>query len=327
MGVATAIAAVGAAASAYGGKRQRDAAGRAADTQDAAAMQANRLQRDMYEQTREDYTPYREVGYGALGQLANFYGIDAPSMVNGQFDAEAMGQARDLRDRRRQVMDRMWGNSRRNRLAQIGFVGPESDIDFAALTPEQIQAAGFGNQGRRWLTELGDIDRQLAAMNQQQETAPGATSGQPTDRFAMFRESPDYQFNLEEMERALGRQQAARGNYLSGGAMRELSRYTDGLSNQHLNQQLNRLSALAGVGQTATDSVSGFGANAAQGRGNALMNAGAARASGYIGGANARNDMYNNIAGFAGMAAGGFGGGWGGGNPYQDAMDVGMDWT
>ena len=317
-------AALGAAGSAYAGKRGRDAAGNASDAQAQAAMQANDLQRDMYDQTRADYTPYREVGYGALGQLANFYGIDAPSMTNGTFDAEAMGRQRDLERRREQVEGRMWQSSRRNRLARIGVVGRNSEVDYSALTPEQIQAAGFGRQGRRWLTELGDIDRQMAAMNQPQQQAAGGAPGQPADRFAMFRESPDYAFNMEEMERALGRQQAARGNYLSGGAMRELSRYTDGLSNQHLNQQLNRLSALAGVGQTATDSVAGYGANAAGQRGNALMNAGNARASGYIGAANARNNMYGNIAGFGGMAMAGMNN-WG--NQYQDDMDVGMDWT
>lgn len=40
-----------------------------------AANQANDTERYIYDTTRADYAPFREVGYGALGKLADMYGV------------------------------------------------------------------------------------------------------------------------------------------------------------------------------------------------------------------------------------------------------------
>ena len=113
-----------------------------------------------------------------------------------------------------------------------------------------------------------------------------------------FQQDPGYGFRLAEGQKALDRQAAARGGLISGGALKAAQRYGQEMgSNEYQNAfnryqtersaTLNPLQSLAGVGQTAANTIGSaagqFGANA----GNLMTSAGAARASGYVGGANA----------------------------------------
>lgn len=98
---------------------------------------------------------------------------------------------------------------------------------------------------------------------------------------------PSYQFRLGEGMKALDRQAAARGGLISGGALKAAQRYGQDVASTEFGNAYNRLASMAGLGQTATGAMGGaagqFGANA----GNLMTGAGAARASGYVGGANA----------------------------------------
>jgi len=125
-----------------------------------------------------------------------------------------------------------------------------------------------------------------------------------------FEQDPGYQFRLEEGLKALDRQAAARGGLISGGAMKAArERYGQGLASQEYQNAFNRyqaeraarlqpLQSLAGVGQTTAQQLGAAGQAYGQGASNVLgqmgtnvgnlMTAGAqARASGYVGGANA----------------------------------------
>lgn len=82
MGIAAAIggaAIVGAGASVYAGSKASKAQKKAAEKAAAASQAATDAQiaesRRQYDQTRADYTPYREVGYRALDTLAGLYGV------------------------------------------------------------------------------------------------------------------------------------------------------------------------------------------------------------------------------------------------------------
>jgi hypothetical protein len=98
---------------------------------------------------------------------------------------------------------------------------------------------------------------------------------------------PSYQFRLGEGMKALERSAAARGGLISGGALKAAQRYGQEFASNEFGNAYNRLASMAGLGQTATGAQSTaagqFGANA----GNLMTGAGAARASGYVGGANA----------------------------------------
>src|SRR5215472_4244769 len=139
---------------------------------------------------------------------------------------------------------------------------------------------------------------------------------------------PGYQFRISQGLQALQNSAAARGGLLSGNTAQAIEQYAqDYASNEYQNvynrslgqyqqaynifqqnqaNQFNRLASLAGVGQTATGQLASAGTAAAGNVGNILLgssaqigqslqNAGAARASGYAGVANAIGGGVGNL--------------------------------
>lgn len=113
-----------------------------------------------------------------------------------------------------------------------------------------------------------------------------------------FQADPGYGFRLSEGQKALERSAAARGNLLSGGTGKALTRYGQEMGSQEYmnafnryqaerSARLNPLQSLAGVGQTSTNALGVAGQNYATAAGEAIGAAGQARASGYMGAANA----------------------------------------
>lgn len=164
---------------------------------------------------------------------------------------------------------------------------------------------------------------------------------------------PGYQFRLAEGQKALERSAAARGGLNSGGTMRSLARYSQGVASDEYQNAWNRnrmsnmdsfgrLAQLAGMGQGAAQSLGGFGSQYAGQMGNLYGAVGNAQSAGHIGRANAVSgglQTLGNLAQIGGMNAGGFGGGYGGGgfggqgiptqqavaplNPYQGPNRIG----
>jgi hypothetical protein len=115
-----------------------------------------------------------------------------------------------------------------------------------------------------------------------------------------FQQDPGYAFRMAEGMKALDRTAAARGGLLSGAALRGATRYGQEMGSQEYQNAFNRyqtnranqlhpLQSLMGASQTATNAMGQAGQNYATNAGNAYMNAGNARASGYVGSANAWN--------------------------------------
>lgn len=108
---------------------------------------------------------------------------------------------------------------------------------------------------------------------------------------------PGYAFRLGEGMKALERVQAARGNMLSGGALKAGQRYAQDLASQEYGNAYNRLANIAGLGQTATTQASTAGQNYASQAGELGLQQGNALAQGRIG----RVSSYGNaLAGVAG---------------------------
>lgn len=124
---------------------------------------------------------------------------------------------------------------------------------------------------------------------------------------------PSYQFRLQQGQGALENSAAARGGMLSGNALRALSDYGQNTASMEFGNIANRLSGLAGVGQSAGQYLGGLGQNTANAVGGNLLNAGQARASGYMGQYGAVNNMVNQGIKIGGMAVGAMTGGMGGG--------------
>ena len=108
--------------------------------------------------------------------------------------------------------------------------------------------------------------------------------------YSSFSNSPDYQFALDQGMKTLDRSAAAQGRLYSGGYGQDLVNYGQGLATQNYNNYYNRLSNLAGVGQTAAQNLGGLGANYANSMGTALQNNATNRASSYMNQANAWNN-------------------------------------
>jgi len=126
---------------------------------------------------------------------------------------------------------------------------------------------------------------------------------------SQFQQDPGYQFRLSEGLKALDRQAAARGGLISGGALKAAQRYgQDYGSNEYQNAfnryqteraaQLQPLQSLAGVGQTTAQQVGQAGQTMATNVGEAQQAAANARASGYVGSANALNSALGTGLGF-----------------------------
>jgi len=181
-------------------------------------------------------------------------------------------------------------------------------------------------------TQAADVQKQVADQQtalqremfqqQQQNQAPWLAAGQTAlnaltplatnyQKFGMdqFQQDPGYAFRLSEGQKALDRSAAARGGMISGGALKAAQRYGQDMGSQEYMNAFNRyqteraaqlqpLQSLAGVGQTAANTLGQAGQNYASGVGNALgaygsnvgnlMTSGAAaNAAGQVGMANA----------------------------------------
>ena len=125
-----------------------------------------------------------------------------------------------------------------------------------------------------------------------------------------FQQDPGYAFRQSEGMKALERSAAARGNLLSGSAMKGIQRFGQDLASQEYQNAFNRyqversakldpLQSLMGSGQSATNVLTGAAGQMGQNEASNIYNAGQARASGYIGQANAINTALGQIGGYA----------------------------
>jgi hypothetical protein len=125
-----------------------------------------------------------------------------------------------------------------------------------------------------------------------------------------FQADPGYAFRLSEGQKALDRQAAARGGLISGGALKAAQRYGQEMGSQEYTNAFNRyqterqarlnpLQSLAGMAQTSTGQLGQAGQAMAPGVGEAGAQAAQARASGYMGGANALSQGLGQYLGYS----------------------------
>ena len=145
----------------------------------------------------------------------------------------------------------------------------------------------------------------------------GEGDGRYARDFSMadYQADPGYAFRLSEGTKALDRTAAARGGLLSGAALKGAQRYGQDLASQEYqnafnryqinrSNQLNPLQSLMGTGQTATGQDIASGTNYAGNVGNALGAFGAGQASNIIGQGNARASGYMGMANAASSSLG-----------------------
>jgi hypothetical protein len=143
--------------------------------------------------------------------------------------------------------------------------------------------------------------------------------GMLTRQYGMdqFQQDPGYGFRMSEGMKALERSAAARGGLLSGATLKGAQRYGQDLASQEFTNAFNRyqaqlgtrlgtLGSMYGGGQAGTAQLVGAAGQMGEGISNALMTGGQARASGYLGQANAFNQALGQAALGYGLSKGGY---------------------
>lgn len=203
-------------------------------------------------------------------------------------------------------------------------------IGVAAVSSVASGAIASSGAKKAAKTQAASADKANAAVEARyQQTradlAPYRDAGLPslgrlnsmlTDGYEFKPTDPSYAFRFGEGNRAVNTSAAAQGNRLSGGTLKALTRYGQGMASTEYGNQFNRNLSLAGIGQSSAAQTGAFGANAAAQSAQLTTQAGNAIAGGQAASANAWAGAANNIGqlAFSG-ATGGFGGGASGYTP------------
>lgn len=191
------------------------------------------------------------------------------------------------------------------------FDSNSSDSPAAAAQAAAGQTAAATNQATQLQREMWQAQQaQQKPWMQAGETALNALVPMATNyqKFGMsqFQQDPGYAFRLSEGQKALDRSAAARGGLISGAALKAATRYGQDMGSQEYqnafnryqterNAQLNPLQSLAGIGQTATNTLGAAGQQYGQNVGNAMINQGYAQGNALIAGQQGRQSMYGGI--------------------------------
>jgi hypothetical protein len=179
------------------------------------------------------------------------------------------------------------------------FLGAKASKN-AAHAQEKASQAGIDEQRREYDLARADLAPYRAA------GGTAITSGlamlQPGYDFTA---SPGYQYRLDQGLRGVENSAAAKGILQSGGTLKGIDREAQGLAAQDYNDQFNRMMSIASGGQQAATSTGQFGMETGRSIADLLTQAGNAKASGYIGSANAISqgigNVFSSIAGIPGI--------------------------
>lgn len=181
-----------------------------------------------------------------------------------------------------------------------GAIGGGMDAQSAA----EMQARAARNANA---TQLAMFNQQRADQQPWREAGVRALgdlqdpSLQRTFTMADFQADPGYQFRMSEAQRAIDSAASARGGGMSTGMMRNLNQAVQGVASNEItnaynrfnadrDQRFNKLSALAGLGQTANSQIANAGQNYANQYGQNVMGAANAQAAGQIASSNAMSN-------------------------------------
>ena len=128
----------------------------------------------------------------------------------------------------------------------------------------------------------------------------GTGGGGNAPNYSSFFEDPSYQFAQQQGQRGALAAANAQGVGLSGGTLKDLSEFNQGLASQQYGNYFNRLMGLSQMGQNAAAGLGNLATgqatnatNAAGQIGNTTQAVGQAQASGIVGGTNAITGSIN----------------------------------
>ena len=294
----------------------------AASQQAAGADAATKLQADIYKDTQKKMKPWQNVGGSAINQLAYLMGLTPFDIDTGQFINSYVTPAESQNT----------NNSNNNQSPNGQYDAFGNSLKDQYGRPLKNLGGGYGRGVDAFGKPIGTnpdqqlINDQKTAGNMLVPTgsAPSASDnmgygnvntgmggyGSLAKAFGLsdFQADPGYDFRMSEGMKALQRSAAAKGGLMSGAAMKDIARYGQDLaSNEYQNAYnryntnqtnlYNRLSALAGSGQTANNNMAQIGANYGQNAGQSMQNAANYNASGTAANTNMWTTGLNSLGG------------------------------
>jgi hypothetical protein len=298
---------------------------KATKAQTGAADQANDTTLAMFDQTRADIAPYRNTGARALDVLSQEMGLGGPATAlsyedwlkqnapaggagsGGGVNPTASALKQGMTGAVQGLVDPVGGTVKQLKagLTLGGLFGhkKKSSAPAAPLTPDQSAQADAQSRA--------DYAKYLQDFQDTHATAPEGMAGDLTRDFTLadFQKDPGYQFRMDEGNKALERSAAARGGLLSGATLKATDRYNQDYAsgefsnaynrfNNDRTTRFNRLSAIAGTGQTATTNLASIGTNVANTVADTTLQRGNAEAAGAIAKGNAINNGISTLGQF-----------------------------
>ena len=301
-------------------------AGKAAKTQAKSAEASGDVQLEMLDKSidaqREMFDisvglsePWRAKGEDALGALGFELGLNELPTFGGE--TASTGGATSFGVGDSSFDTRAGAEAFRSTLLDSGGSEPHQPATASLVWDDKEGLWARPSATSPWPQQPGQQQpgQQSQDIPQIIETTTGGTEttteGIP---YAGFQKTPGYEFQLDEGQRAINRSLAARGKVLSGPAVKEGLRFSQGLADQTYTNHLKRLANLAGLGSGVAGQQGGFAVQTGQGMasafgtagvgvGHALTDAGNARASGYIATGQAISGGFNFLGGLAGSGA------------------------
>lgn len=303
-GFAAAAGLAGAAISAdsarSAGNKQADAAAKAADSTVQAGRESNALNWAMYQQSLANQAPYQRGGNQAYAALMGGLGLDASNLSGSNQNLYSGAGANSY-----QVSAPTAGID--SPTAGIASYAPASLVN-TSTQGQAINAPGYSTS----VAGVGDIGViNNGASQAEMDAAANQYSGAFTKAFkpSDLNLDPAFEFNQAMGLRAVNSANAAAGRTGSGQGYVDAIQYAQNNAqnvyqqafNNNQTQQtnlFNRLSSLAGTGQTAANTSSNAGLSTGQTMGSTLTNSAnnaanwttsgaAAQAAGTMGQANA----------------------------------------
>ncbi|MCA0846121.1 hypothetical protein [Salipiger thiooxidans] len=313
-----------------GGLFSSSSANKAADAQADAASEAAQVQREALQQQREIYDqnvelqqPWYNAGTNALAAYQYELGLGpmpgtVPQIIEqtstpaattaaqtgiGAMPADPwQGTTSNYQAARRMAEGSPFGTGLFGMLASYNQNGLE------AYQQRQAAAQQAAAQPAAPTTTYSVNGQSYDTMDAAQQAA-NALAGY---EYQGFQETPGFQYGVDQAASAINSNAAARGMRLSGATLDALATDAQGRQRQEYGTWLDRLGGLSTTGQNAASQTAAAGTNYATAYqtganiiGNALMAGGDARASGYMGQANALGGTLNNLASIYGYAQSG----------------------
>lgn len=334
------------------GDSQAAAAQAAANTSAEASKYAANLQKEMFDISRSDLAPYREVGTNALNRLSDLMGVTSQPMTYQQW------------------MDKNYKNGvpgayvnpqgsaqpqTNQGITKDQILGVMNNYPGANVTPmilDMISQQSQQNQTFAPSMSANDLQSQYQNYVDQQKAiqqSPEYGSLAKSFSLADFQKDPGYEFRLGEGEKALNRAAAAKGRYDSGATLKALNQYNQNFASNEFGNAFNRdttnktnlynrLAGLSGTGQTAANQIGSLGSNyanqvgglamnAADAQGNAMMTGANARASSYAGIGNSLGGLGSSLGKIGNLFSGGNSGGYWDGSGGYIPMDTTGSWN